>query len=68
MDNITDQFGIVTACWSRDYFLVKATCASIRHFLGDIPICVVIDGDFSIQELESLYDVQPLYLSQSNYY
>lgn len=64
MDNITDQFGIVTACWSRDYFLVKATCASIRHFLGDIPICVVIDGDFSIQELESLYDVQPLYLSQ----
>ena len=64
MNNITDQFGIVTACWKGDYFMVKATCASIRHFLGDIPICVIVDGDFSIQELVDIYGVQPLYLSQ----
>lgn len=61
---MTTKFGIVTACWQGDYFLVKATCASIRHFLGDIPICVIVDGDFSIQELENLYGVHPLYLSQ----
>ncbi|MBE9199415.1 MULTISPECIES: hypothetical protein [unclassified Nodularia (in: cyanobacteria)] len=61
---MTTNFGIVTACWKGDYFLVKATCASIRHFLGDVPICVIVDGDFSIQELENLYGVQPLYLSQ----
>lgn len=64
MNNITNQFGIVTACWKGDYFMVKATCASIRHFLGDIPICVIVDGDFSIQELVDIYGVQPLYLSQ----
>jgi hypothetical protein len=59
---MNSKFGIITACWKGDYFLVKATCASIRHFLGDVPICVVVDGDFSIQELESLYGVCPLYL------
>lgn len=61
---MNSNFGIVTACWKGDYFLVKATCASIRHFLGDVPICVIVDGNFSIQELEKLYNVQPLYLSQ----
>lgn len=61
---MTKPFGIVTACWSGDYFLAKATCASIRHFLGDVPICVIVDGDFSIQELIDIYNVQPLYLSQ----
>ncbi|MBD2150284.1 hypothetical protein H6F44_09160 [Pseudanabaena sp. FACHB-1277] len=61
---MTEPFGIVTACWSGDYFLAKATCASIRHFLGDVPICVIVDGDFSIQELIDIYNVQPLYLSQ----
>jgi len=61
---MSESFGIVTACWSGDYFLAKATCASIRHFLGDVPICVIVDGDFSIQELIDIYNVQPLYLSQ----
>ena len=60
---MNNSFGVVTACWSGDYFLAKATCASIRHFLGEIPICVIVDGDFSIQELIDLYNVQPLYLS-----
>jgi len=61
---MTEPFGIVTACWSGDYFLAKATCASIRHFLRNVPICVIVDGDFSIQELIDIYNVQPLYLSQ----
>jgi lipopolysaccharide biosynthesis glycosyltransferase len=61
---MTNNFGIVTACWQGDYFLVKATCASIRYFMGDIPICVIVDGNFSIEELEKLYNVKPLYLSQ----
>lgn len=42
--------------------MVKATCASIRHSLPDTPICVIVDGDFEITELESLYNAIPLYL------
>ncbi|MDM3850553.1 MAG: hypothetical protein PT119_11345 [Aphanizomenon gracile PMC627.10] len=57
-------FGIVTACHKADYFMVKATCASIRRFLPDIPICVIIDGDFSVAELQKLYNVQTLYTSE----
>lgn len=56
------SLGVVTACHRGDYFMAKATCASIRHFLPDAPICVVVDGDFSIAELERVYGVIPLYL------
>ena len=56
--------GIITACHKGDYFMVKATCASIRHFLPSIPICVIIDGDFTVPELEKLYHVQTLHTSE----
>jgi hypothetical protein len=58
------NFGIVTACCSKDYFLVKATCASVAHFMPGVPICVIVDGEFSISELENLYGVIPLYINQ----
>jgi hypothetical protein len=58
------DFGIVTACCSKDYFLVKATCESIVHFMPKVPICVIVDGEFSISELENLYGVIPLYINQ----
>jgi len=63
-NNISANIGIVTACHRGDYFMVKATCASVRHFLPYTPICVVVDGDFSIAELERLYGVIPLYLNK----
>ncbi len=53
-------FGVITACHRGDYFLVKATCASIRHFCGDVPICVVVDGDFDVGELVRTYNVRIL--------
>lgn len=54
------DFGVITACHAGDYFMAKATCASIRHFMPDVPICVIVDGDFSIKELEETYGVIPL--------
>jgi len=38
-------FGIITACHAGDYFLAKATCASIRHYMPEIPVCVIVDGE-----------------------
>ncbi|BDS07643.1 hypothetical protein NT6N_26830 [Oceaniferula spumae] len=38
--------------------MAKASCASIRHFSGNVPICIIADGDFSVDELVELYDVQ----------
>ena len=51
-------FGVVVACFKGDYFFAKAACASIRHFSGDVPICIIADGEFSVDELVDLYDVQ----------
>jgi hypothetical protein len=58
------DFGVVTACCNKDYFFVKATCESIVHFMPGVPICVIVDGEFSIAELEDLYGVIPLYINQ----
>ncbi len=58
-----EDFGIVTACYAGDYCMVKATCASIRHFCGDVPICVIADGGFCTEELVQTYGVQVLRIS-----
>ena len=57
-------FGIVVACHAGDYCMAKATCASIRHFSGDLPICLVVDGDFSVRELVDAYGVLVLRTSE----
>jgi hypothetical protein len=52
------DFGIIVACCKKDYHLTKACCASIKDFLGDIPICLIVDQNFSVWELEKAYGVQ----------
>ncbi|MCL1472407.1 hypothetical protein [Argonema antarcticum] len=53
-----EDFGIIIACCDQDYHLAKGCCGSIRHFLGDVPICLIIDGTFSASALEKAYDVR----------
>lgn len=55
-----NDFGIIVACAPHDYRLAKGTCASIRHFLGDVPICLLIDGDFPVTDLQRAYGVRVL--------
>lgn len=52
------DFGIILACCDQDYMFAKGCCASIRHFLGEIPICLIIDGSFAATELEKAYGVR----------
>ncbi|PAX53387.1 hypothetical protein CK510_14295 [Brunnivagina elsteri CCALA 953] len=53
-----EDFGIIIACSDQDYMLAKGCCASIRYFIGDVPICLIVDGDFSTQALEKTYGVK----------
>jgi hypothetical protein len=55
-----EDFGIIVACCYQDYLFAKGCCASIRHFLGDIPICLIVDGTFSTSPLEKAYGVRIL--------
>ncbi|MFB2834786.1 hypothetical protein [Floridanema evergladense] len=53
-----EDFGIIIACYDQDYHYAKGCCGSIRYFLGDVPICLIIDGEFSAPELEKVYGVK----------
>ncbi|HEY9612719.1 hypothetical protein [Allocoleopsis sp.] len=55
-----EDFGIIVACCYQDYLFAKGCCASIRHFLGDVPICLIVDGTFSTSSLEKAYGVRIL--------
>jgi hypothetical protein len=55
-----EDFGIIVACCYQDYLFAKGCCASIRHFLGDVPICLIVDGTFSVSSLEKAYGVRVL--------
>ena len=50
-------FGFVTGCHAGDKFMVQATLASMRHFCPSVPICLVVDGDFDVSDLEKQYDL-----------
>lgn len=52
------DFGVIVACCNYDYLFAKGCVASIRYFLGDVPIALIVDGDVSTKALEKLYDVQ----------
>jgi Mannosyltransferase putative len=53
-----EDFGIIIACCARDYIFAKGCCASIRHSMGDIPIALIVDGNFSTKSLEDAYQVR----------
>jgi hypothetical protein len=57
---ITDKFGIIIPCYEGDIHFVRALCCSIKYFVGDIPICLIVDGDFSTRDLETCYGVTTL--------
>ncbi len=52
------DFGIIVACCNYDYLFAKGCVASIRHFLGDVPIALIVDGDVSTTLLEKTYSVK----------
>lgn len=58
------SFGFVTGCHAGDKFLVQATLASMRHYCPDVPICLTVDGDFDVSDLQKEYDLIVLRASE----
>ena len=50
-------FGFVTGCHAGDKFMVQATLSSMRHYCPNVPICLIVDGDFDVSDLERDYDL-----------
>ena len=57
-------FGFVTSCHAGDKFMVQATLASMRHYCPTVPICLTVDGDFDVSDLEKEYDLIILRVSE----
>lgn len=55
---MSQDFGIIIACCDQDYSFAKGCCASIRYFLGDVPLCLIVDGKLDTLTLERIYDVK----------
>ncbi len=39
------DFGIIITCCPSDLWMAKGCCASVRHFMPNIPICLLFDGE-----------------------
>jgi hypothetical protein len=50
------DFGVIVICSKNDLLFAKGCCASIRYFLGDTPICLLVDGDFDLDGLHEVYN------------
>jgi len=57
-------FGFATGCHAGDKFMVQATLASMKHYCPDVPICLIVDGDFDVSDLEKQYDLIVLRLPE----
>ena len=62
--NVQAPFGFVTGCHAGDKFMVQATLASMRHYSPDVPVCLVVDGDFDVSDLVKEYDLRVLRVSE----
>ncbi len=44
--------------------MVQATLASMRHYCPNVPICLTVDGDFDVSDLERAYGAIVLRISE----
>src|SRR6516165_12746258 len=44
--------------------MVQATLASMSHYGPDVPICLVVDGNFDVSDLKREYDLIVLRVSE----
>lgn len=60
MKNYINQnyFGIIITCYSGDFFLTKGLLASIKKFMPNTPICIIQDGNFSLDEMIKTYNIK----------
>jgi hypothetical protein len=55
-----NDFGVIVTCCSGDYMFAKGCCASIRYFMGNVPLCLLIDGEFPLDGLPERYNAQTI--------
>src|SRR6266704_7197146 len=44
--------------------MVQATLASMKHYCPDVPVCLIVDGEFDVSDLVKEYDLRVLRISE----
>lgn len=58
--------GVIIPVWAGDVYLAKACCASIRQYMGDIPITLLVDGQaVDTCEIQRLHGVDRLVVQEA---
>jgi hypothetical protein len=52
------DFGVVVTVTRRDLHWARGTCASVRYFMPDVPVWLLLDGPGSTADLERAYGVR----------
>lgn len=50
-----ESFGIIIICSPHDVYLARGVAASVRCFMGDVPICFIYDGTRNLSQLARVY-------------
>jgi hypothetical protein len=58
------EFGVIIAATRDHLHWAKGTCASVRYFMGDVPICLLVDGPGRVAGLKTTYGVDVLRTSE----
>jgi hypothetical protein len=61
MGSAQQDFGVVIPATSRHFHWLRGACASVRHFMGDTPICVLLDDDRAPVDVARTYGIQVMH-------
>jgi hypothetical protein len=63
----TADFGVVIPAKSEHLHWVRGACASVRHFMADTRICVLLDGNKFPDSLRETYDIHVILSDEVEY-
>jgi hypothetical protein len=55
---MTEEFGIIIACYPGDIWFTRACLSSIKFFAPEIPIALIVDKNPKISDLLPLYNIK----------
>lgn len=51
------DFGIIITCSKHDFLFAKGCLMSVKYFMPDTPVCLLVDGDFDLQQMPDISEV-----------
>jgi len=54
------DFGVVIVCSEKDFGFAKGCLASVKYFMPEVEVCLLIDGNPDTKKLEEYYQVKIL--------